>query len=148
MDKNTIIGLSLIGLILIGFSFYNAPSDEEIKAFNKRRDSIEAVEKLKKETVQKVAESKIAATQVIEGDSAKTIKAKASYGSFYSVANGENRITFLENDVMKLGVANKGGRVVFCELKKYKTYHKKALMLLDKDSSSFGLNFNFENKNI
>ena len=32
MDKNTIIGFILIAAVLIGFSIYNKPSEEEIKA--------------------------------------------------------------------------------------------------------------------
>ena len=32
MDKNTIIGFVLIALVLIGFSWYNQPTEEEIKA--------------------------------------------------------------------------------------------------------------------
>ena len=30
MDKNTIIGFLLIGLLLFGFSWYNQPSEEEL----------------------------------------------------------------------------------------------------------------------
>ena len=32
MDKNTIIGILLIGAVIIGFSIYNQPSEEQIKA--------------------------------------------------------------------------------------------------------------------
>ena len=32
MDKNTIIGFVLIAAVLIGFSWYNRPSEEELKA--------------------------------------------------------------------------------------------------------------------
>ena len=32
MDKNTIIGFTLIAAVLIGFSWWNQPSEEEIKA--------------------------------------------------------------------------------------------------------------------
>ena len=32
MDKNTIIGIILIAVVLIGFSWWNRPSEEEVKA--------------------------------------------------------------------------------------------------------------------
>ena len=32
MDKNTIIGFVLIAAVLIGFSWYNRPTEEELKA--------------------------------------------------------------------------------------------------------------------
>ena len=35
MDKNTITGFVLIAALLIGFSWYNKPSDEEIAACTK-----------------------------------------------------------------------------------------------------------------
>jgi len=148
MDKNSIIGLSLIGLILIGFTIYNSPSDEEIKAMNRERDSLLNVETKQKELLAAKVQNNIKATALQVTDSAKAEMAKANLGSFYLAASGENKITYLENEVMKLGVANKGGRIVYCELKKYKTFDKKPVLLIDKDSSSFGLNFIAENRNI
>ena len=41
MDKNSIIGLALIGLIIIGYSIYTQPGPEQIQAMKNRRDSIE-----------------------------------------------------------------------------------------------------------
>ena len=53
MDKNTIIGLLLLGGILIGFSIYNSPSKEEIALQRHYRDSIAAITKVnQKEAVQ------------------------------------------------------------------------------------------------
>ena len=42
MNKDTIIGFALIALVLIGFSWYNQPSQEEIDAARKQ-DSIATV---------------------------------------------------------------------------------------------------------
>ena len=39
MNKNTIIGFILIGVVLIGFSWYNSPSQEQIEAA-RQQDSI------------------------------------------------------------------------------------------------------------
>ena len=46
MNKDTIIGFVLIALVLIGFSWWNQPSAEQIEAARKQ-DSIEAVMKEK-----------------------------------------------------------------------------------------------------
>ncbi|MFM7902852.1 MAG: membrane protein insertase YidC, partial [Bacteroidota bacterium] len=48
MDRNSIIGLLLIGAVLITFSIWNAPSKEEQARQQQVRDSIAAVEKAKK----------------------------------------------------------------------------------------------------
>ena len=42
MNKDTIIGFVLIALVLIGFSWWNQPSAEQIEAA-RQQDSIEAV---------------------------------------------------------------------------------------------------------
>ena len=44
MDKNTITGLLLIGLILVGYSLWMQPSEAEIEAARQKQDSIEIVQ--------------------------------------------------------------------------------------------------------
>ena len=59
MDKNTITGFVLIALVLIGFSWYSQPSEEEIAQMKEiaRQDSIvqakQALEAQKAEDVRK-----------------------------------------------------------------------------------------------
>lgn len=48
MDKNTITGFVLIAALLIGFGWWNKPSEEEI-AQQRTQDSIANVEKKKAE---------------------------------------------------------------------------------------------------
>ena len=47
MDRNSIIGLLLMGAVLITFSIWNAPSQEDIAQQQRVRDSIAIVEKNK-----------------------------------------------------------------------------------------------------
>lgn len=47
MDRNTIIGIVLVGAILIGFSVYNGKQAKEYAAEKHRQDSIAAVEAAK-----------------------------------------------------------------------------------------------------
>ena len=47
MDKNTITGLVLIGILLVGFSYLSRPSEEQIAAQKKYYDSIDVVQKQK-----------------------------------------------------------------------------------------------------
>ena len=42
MDKNTIIGFVLIAVVLIGFSWWNRPSEEEIKAQQEQAEKMQA----------------------------------------------------------------------------------------------------------
>ena len=63
MDKNTITGLVLIGILLVGFSFLSRPGEEQIAAQKKYYDSIALVqqqeEALKAKTEAALANSKI-----------------------------------------------------------------------------------------
>ena len=53
MNRDTIIGFVLIALVLIGFSWYNQPSAEQMEAMRKE-DSIAAVMKENAEKKQEV----------------------------------------------------------------------------------------------
>ena len=54
MNKDTLIGFALIALVLIGFSWWNQPSAEQIEAA-RMQDSIAAVAKEKAEKAAKEA---------------------------------------------------------------------------------------------
>lgn len=158
MDRNSIIGLLLIGLILIGFSFWNQPSAEELAARQKQMDSIEAVRQKEKLTAAQSAKPVatpaltdtlvLGADTTISADSLKSIQLREQFGSFAEAANGTNQFYTLENDVMKVVFSNKGGRVHHVELKKYKTFDQKPLLLFGSDSTTFGLNFFAQNRNV
>ena len=47
MDRNTIIGLALIGLILVGYSIFTKPAREAQMEETRRRDSIARVEQIR-----------------------------------------------------------------------------------------------------
>ena len=44
MDKNTITGLVLIGILLVGFSYLSRPSKEQQEAWQRYNDSIALVQ--------------------------------------------------------------------------------------------------------
>ena len=46
MDKNTITGLVLIAILLVGFSFLSRPSQEQLEAQQRYYDSIAQVQQL------------------------------------------------------------------------------------------------------
>ena len=103
MDKNTIIGFVLIALVLIGFSWYNQPSAEQIEA-QRREDSIAAVIKANTEKKQKADEAarKAQAEAAAKGDSTAT---------FFSALNGSNKQIVLKNDKVELTFNTKGGAI-------------------------------------
>lgn len=153
MDRNSIIGLLLIGGILVGWMFYAQPSAKEKARLQHAQDSAAQyviAEKAK-------ADAKLHAQQQNTGksrvdmntvsDSVKQIIKKQIYGEFAGAAGAENKIITLENDVMKVNVASKGGRIASVELKKYKTFDGKPLMLFTADSSKQNITIQTAGKN-
>ena len=61
MDKKTILGLVLIFAIVVGFSYLNRPSEEEVARLEAQRDSIARVQA--QEEAQRLAEEKARAAQ-------------------------------------------------------------------------------------
>ena len=62
MDRNTITGLVVIALILIGYSYFMSPSKEELKAMHVR-DSIARVEAQRAAALEKERQADFAAQQ-------------------------------------------------------------------------------------
>lgn len=159
MDKNSLIGLLLIGAIIIGFGVYNQPSQEEIDAARRRNDSIALVQAKVKELATENANNEQSLTTVKETtpldsfeiafkDSVAQVQISSAYGEFSSSALIEDRDIVVENDVMIITFSTRGGSVKSVELKDYQTYDSLPLVLLD-EQSRFGLNFfTRSNKNI
>ena len=151
MDKNTVIGILLIGAIIITFSIMNKPSKEELEKAERKRDSIEMVKQTEqlKEIVEK--EKSITNEEVISEKKEETVDTsllKNRYGAFGNASYGTNDFYTLENDLLKLVISSKGGRPYSVELKKFRTYDSLPLILFDGDSTIFGFEFFATNRNI
>lgn len=135
MDKNTLVGFTLIGAVLIGFSIYNRPSQEEMERAKHYQDSIQAIAQIEAER-----QAQVDATQ-----SRNETLHLDSTSLFYAASQGSEQLTTLENNVVKLTFTNKGGRVCAATLKDYNGQDGKPLTLFDEQDS--GMNFAFEGKN-
>jgi len=145
MDKNTIIGFILMFLIIIGFSWMNKPSQEQMDASKRQKemsDSIALAQSLKQEAELKsdstAALNATDSTGSIQPDS---VNQKMKYGSFSSLASGENESTKIENDLVEFTMSSKGGRIASVRLKKFVTCDSLPLILFDENESSFGFSF-------
>ncbi|MGD9978622.1 MAG: membrane protein insertase YidC [Bacteroidales bacterium] len=144
MDKNTIIGLVLIFLIMIGFGILIQPSKEEREATQRKADSlavVQAEEQFQRAETEKKQKAAMA-------DSVQKKQVVAQMGSFAKAVEGEKRYITLENDLMRLKIATQGGRIYSVELKKYKTYSGDPLVLFNGDENTFGLQFWGNNNDI
>ena len=113
MNKDTIIGFVLIAVVLIGFSWYNQPSAEEIEAARKQ-DSIETVMKEKAVKEQQVAvQAKQAAVDSMALNDTTAL--------FHQAMSGTSQKVVLKNDKLELTLDTKGGVVRKAVIKNFKS---------------------------
>ena len=153
MDKNTVTGLVLIFAILIGYSILTRPSKEEIARMERRRDSIAQVNRneqarLAEEMRLEEEQAQLTVLDTNATDSLRQRDLQDRFGAFSQTVEGENRFITMENEVMKVRIATKGGRPYSAELKDYKRYDESPLILFDGDSTIFGFKFYAQNRNI
>jgi len=151
MDRNTIIGLGIIGLLLVGYSIFTKPQREAQMAERARRDSIASVEQVR--AMEAAQQSRAQVTQNdtavnAASDSVAVEKLTGELGDFANVATGTAEKVVLENDNVKLTFSTLGGRPYTVELKKYQTFDSLPVLMFDGDSTIFALEFFAENRGI
>ena len=141
MNKNTVLGFICIGIILIGFSWYNTKVFKEQQRAQFVADSIAHAEALKNAP-------KIDSTAIAAADSAAlALSAAAPVGQMYkdslleAASNAPAEFYTLENNKLKVVFSTKGAQASEVLVKDYRTYDSLDLYLLRKDASDFGLSF-------
>lgn len=136
MDKNTITGLVLIGILLVGFSFLTRPSEEQLAAQQRYYDSIATVQKQE-------AELKAKTEAALANEKGENTVDSATL--FFDATQGKETFTKIQNNLVEITLDNKGGRVYSAMLKEYTGQDKKTpIVLFNGDDAS--MSFNFYNK--
>ena len=119
MDKNSIIGFVLIALIFLGFMQLNKRSDKEIAAEKRYNDSIALVQQNKTDIAGKTANGAIVNDSLSANDSTLNAKNTDAFGDFSVASKGEEKFYTIENELVKITLSSKGGRIYSAQLKKY-----------------------------
>lgn len=125
MDKNTWIGFGLIAAIILGFSLWNRPSQEQLAERQRINDSIAVARQLEWEAQQLSAAIEADLQKAEEAQTSEeelNARIEATYGALAPAAQGENRDIVLENEKVRLTFATRGGSIARAELKEYKAY--------------------------
>ena len=151
MDRNTIIGLAIIGLLLVGYSIFTKPAREAQMAERQKLDSIARADQIREIAAAQYQDTN---TQSIQAE-AETLNDTASIrrlseelGDFATSATGTEEKVVLENDQMELTFSTLGGRPYTARLKDYQTHDSLPLYLFDGDSTIFALQFFADNRGI
>ena len=133
MDKNTITGLVLIGVLLVGFSILSRPSQEQLEAQQHYYDSIAQV--------QREAELKAKAEEALANE---RVTRKDSTALFFQAMQGADSLVTIENNVASLTLSTKGGTIYKSVLKEYMEQDKETPLTLFRGGDA-ELNFLFYN---
>ena len=130
-DLNSFIGFALI----FGIIFWMMMNSQENNAKEQKEKAKK--EQLEKQQKNKQKETKLDNTTAVDStvsDTLKLQKLQSTLGSFaYSATlpSAKESYTVLENEVIKLKIANKGGYIAEATLKNYKKFDKNSKQLVD-----------------
>ncbi len=138
MDKNSITGVILIVLIVVG---YNAlfPPVVEVETPEKETTTVVVEEEIVQEETENI---------VFSDTTAQNESYQRAFGVFAPSATGSDEDVVIENDLIQLSISPKGGRIVSAILKDYQTTDSLPLNLIDRDSSVFNITFFSEGNRI
>ncbi|GEC77237.1 membrane protein insertase YidC [Flavobacterium aquatile] len=130
-DKNSIIGFALIFIIIMWIFYNNQQSEQKKLEAKAKQEKIDKANK-KKEVATKEVLSTVVDSTV--SDTVKLQKLAGALGSFaYSATlpSAKEDFTTIENDLLKLTIANKGGYISEAILKNYKKFEKNSGQLVE-----------------
>ncbi len=174
MDRNTIIGLVLIGAILTVFMVFNKPSDADIEAEKARVEASKNTEEEKK-AEKDTTKSQLVNNALIPKLDEEGNQQKDSLGNrfFTDSITGQDTLIIaetkeekqqevageliqLETDKLIIGFSTKGGQIAQVQLKEFETYQDYArndgkitpLFLFKQGDAAIGLNFSMGNRSV
>jgi YidC/Oxa1 family membrane protein insertase len=120
MDRNTVIGFVLLGILLFTYLFISTRNSQELQ---KQKQLFE----------DSVSRAKILQDMIARSKDSASSKAPAVDTSvgFNKAIVGSEKLLVVDNDVLKIVFTNKGGQPKEVELKKYKSYDSSLVKLLD-----------------
>jgi YidC/Oxa1 family membrane protein insertase len=124
MDRNTVIGFVLLGLLLFVYLFTSTKNSQELQK----------QKKLAEDSIANVIARQQALAKLQDTAKSKVTLADTT-GFNKALAGSEQRIT-VENELIKVVFTNKGGQPALVELKKYKAYDSTPVKLGDPSGNS------------
>jgi YidC/Oxa1 family membrane protein insertase len=120
MDRNTVIGFVLLGVLLFIYLFLSTKSSHELEAQRKRAADSVALVKARQEA------------DVRARDTTKAVLTAGpdTASGFNRASRGTEQLTTIENEVIKVVFSNKGGQPTTVYLKQFKAYDSTPVKLI------------------
>ena len=132
LDINSIIGFVLIFGILIYWFYANQPSAEEVEA---RRQAAEQVQ----DSLARLQQAEAPAAEITFPSDSVARQAYGQQAGAFGYSEPREGVTTLENELLELQVANRGGQIALARLKSYVTFDSVPVYLIKDKNASFDL---------
>ncbi len=132
LDINSIVGFVLIFGILIWIMYQNQPDPKVIAAEKAQKELVAKAAKAKELELKSIEKAAVAVAAT--GDSTQLVQLQKTLGNFaYSATlpSAKGDFTTIENEVVKLKIANKGGFIVEAVLKQHEKFKKGSGQLVE-----------------
>jgi YidC/Oxa1 family membrane protein insertase len=140
MDKNQTIGLVLMSALLIAYMFFFSPGKEEQQTQQRAEQVQDSI---------RIAQEAVAATenrQKSAGNSEDSQAVELDSTTKALIAGAKEIV--LENENIKVSLSSLGAEILNVELKNYKTFEEKPLVLVDKQNSKIELSMPTSSGNV
>lgn len=126
MDRNQAAGLILFAAVLLIYSIFFATPPEPLPEESNNVTQTIPQESTSADTI---------AQEIIQPDSIQDLIAQRQFGIFAPMTKGTAEEIVLENDKMSVTFSTKGAEITKVELKEFKTWDQRPLVLLDNETS-------------
>ena len=147
MNKNSVIGFILIGVILFGFSWYQSRQYRKQAEYQAQLDSLaldQLQEQMRADSIYRAEHPELCAADSL-GTSASAVApghtARPIYkdSSLNVASNADASMHVLSNDKVEVTFTTKGAQPYSVMIKDYMTYDSTALYLIKPDMSEYGV---------
>jgi len=135
MDRNTIIGFGLLAVLFFGYFYYTSKGQHELE--KQKLHIQDSLNKLKPKIDTSIHTAKVTDTSILKNEIA--------LAGIKQDSTGKEQLVTLENKVLKITFSNKGGQPKTVELKNFKTFDKKPLILQDGSFNNISYPINIGN---
>ncbi|MBT0810615.1 membrane protein insertase YidC [Litoribacter ruber] len=129
MDRNQATGLILFAAVILVYSMFFAKGPElpEATETPAQTEVVDSNQPEQQSTTQAVPQPT---------DSLMQVQNQAQFGDFAALVSGTEESLVLENEVIRVTFSNKGGEIREVELKTFKTWDQRPLILVDEENFS------------
>jgi YidC/Oxa1 family membrane protein insertase len=132
MDRNTVIGFVLIGLLMMGMFYFNSKGNQAYLEEQKR----------KADSLAKTIPKKDPAAMLRDSIQAEQQRVAQSAAGFTQSLTQKEELTEVDNGVLKIVFTNKGAQPKKVTLNKYNRFDGKPLILAENDFNQFSYKIN------